>query len=338
MVSPALRICCPVARGSGAFIVHSLLAEAIPGYELRPYSPWRSLFPPLIRGRRDLQADLVHAPLDYAAFCAVRGKPLISTLHGFVFDNTARRYASPLRALHYATDLRWFALAALRRSTVVTVVSRHLEGRLREELNFNGDIRVIYNGVDVNRFTPRPAPGDRSGPVRVLYTGGRSRHKGVDLIPAIVDRLAPGIEFVYTAGDIGGDGDIRHARATPPIRADHAGMPDVYRSVDLLLAPTRREGFGMSIAEAMACGLPVVATDCAAIPELVSHGRGGMLCPMDDVARFADAVNELAAAPGLRRDMGEFNRARAAAEFPLERMVREYRELFEETREVFRPA
>jgi glycosyltransferase involved in cell wall biosynthesis len=333
-----MRIACPVARGSGAFVVHSLLAQGIPGYELRPYSPWLSLFPPLIRGYRDLRADLVHAPLDYAAFCAIPGKPLISTLHGFVFDNTARRYASPLRALHYATDLRWFALAALRRSTVVTVVSRYLEGRLREELKFGGKIRVIYNGVDVDRFTPRPAHADRSGPVRVLYTGGRSRHKGADLIPAILTRFAPGIEFVHTGGAAGGRRDIQHQRAMPPGRALHADMPDVYRSVDLLLAPTRREGFGMSVAEAMACGLPVVATDCAAIPELIEHGRGGILCPMDDVTGFADAVNKLAAAPDLRREMGEFNRARAVSQFCLERMLREYRELFAETLEMFRQA
>jgi glycosyltransferase involved in cell wall biosynthesis len=338
MVDPALRITCPVARGSGAFVVHSLLAQRIPGYALRPYSPWRSLFPPLIRGCRDLRADLVHAPLDYAAFCAIPGKPLVSTLHGFVFDSTARRYASPLRAVHYATDLRWFALAALRRSTVVTVVSRFLEARLREELRFGGDIRVIYNGVDVDRFTPRPAPDDRSSPVRVLYTGGPSRHKGADLIPAILDRLAPGIEFVHSAANLAATAGIAHPRAAAPVRVGHADMPEVYRSVDLLLAPTRREGFGLSIAEAMACGLPVVATDCAAVPELIRHGSGGMLCPMDDVARFADAVNELAAAPGLRRDMGEFNRARAVAEFAVVRMVREYRELFALTREGFRPA
>ena len=331
-----MRITCPVARGSGAFIVHSLLAQGIPDYELRPYSPWLSLFPPLIRGCRNLQADLVHVPLDYAAFCAIPGKPLISTLHGFVFDHTARRYATPLRALHYATDLRWFAVAALRRSTVVTVVSRYLEARLREELNFGGKVRVIYNGVDIDRFTPRPAPGV-AAPVRVLYTGGPSRHKGVDLIPAILDRLAPGIEFMHTGGIGASSGGIAHRRALPLVHVPHAGMPEVYRSADLLLAPTRREGFGISIAEAMACGLPVVATDCSAIPELIANGRGGILCPLDDVERFAAAVNELAAAPTLRRSMGEFNRERASSEFCLARMLRDYRELFAETREAFRP-
>ena len=56
-------------------------------------------------------------------------------------------------------------------------------------------------------------------------------------------------------------------------------MPERYGSMDILLMPSVREGFGLSIAEAMACGLPVVATNCSAIPELIDDGKGGFLCP-----------------------------------------------------------
>ena len=52
-------------------------------------------------------------------------------------------------------------------------------------------------------------------------------------------------------------------------------MPALYRDVDMLLYPTVREGFGLSVAEAMASGLPVVATDCSSIPELMEDGKGG---------------------------------------------------------------
>ena len=97
--------------------------------------------------------------------------------------------------------------------------------------------------------------------------------------------------------------------------------------------PTVREGFGLSIAEAMACGLPVVATNCSAIPELIDEGKGGFLCPPGDVAVFAEKLNILAGSPEMRREMGEYNRAKAEKQFTLGRMVREYDRLFNEVLE-----
>jgi glycosyltransferase involved in cell wall biosynthesis len=107
-------------------------------------------------------------------------------------------------------------------------------------------------------------------------------------------------------------------------------MPSVYRMHDILLSPTVREGFGLAIAEAMACGLPVVASDCSAIPELIDHGKGGFLCPVGDVAAFAEKINILADSPRLRREMGEYNRTKIEKMFTVERMVNEYKDLFEE--------
>ena len=55
-------------------------------------------------------------------------------------------------------------------------------------------------------------------------------------------------------------------------------MHKVYQQSDILFFPTLREGFGLVVAEAMACGLPVVTTDCSSLPELIDHGKGGYLC------------------------------------------------------------
>ncbi|HOH18628.1 MAG TPA: glycosyltransferase family 4 protein, partial [Bacilli bacterium] len=97
-----------------------------------------------------------------------------------------------------------------------------------------------------------------------------------------------------------------------------------------LLFPTVREGFGLAAAEAMACGLPVVATDCSSLPELIDEGNGGFLCPLGDVDAFTYKINLLAENPQLRREMGEYNRAKVEKMFTLERMVNQYKELFEE--------
>ena len=106
-------------------------------------------------------------------------------------------------------------------------------------------------------------------------------------------------------------------------------MPDLYRSNDILVSPTVREGFGLAIAEAMACGLPVVASNCSAVPELIDDGKGGFLCPVGDVKAFAEKINLLAQAPELRHRMGDYNRAKVEKMFTVDRMISEYRELFE---------
>jgi glycosyltransferase involved in cell wall biosynthesis len=100
--------------------------------------------------------------------------------------------------------------------------------------------------------------------------------------------------------------------------------------MDILLMPTVREGFGLSVAEAMATGLPVVASDCSSIPELIDNGLGGFLCPVGDVDQFAEKINLLADNPALRKQMGEYNRAKVERMFRLDQMVENYKQLFEE--------
>jgi glycosyltransferase involved in cell wall biosynthesis len=112
-------------------------------------------------------------------------------------------------------------------------------------------------------------------------------------------------------------------------RIEHADMPAVYQSMDVLFMPSVREGFGLCVAEAMACGLPVVACRESAMPELVEESSGGMLCPVDDVQCYADAIKQLAGDFAAARRMGEFNRARVEQQFTQARMVSEYRNLFE---------
>ncbi|MRR18410.1 MAG: glycosyltransferase, partial [Deltaproteobacteria bacterium] len=82
--------------------------------------------------------------------------------------------------------------------------------------------------------------------------------------------------------------------------------------------------------EAMSCGLPVVATDCSSLPELIDEGKGGFLCPVGDVDAFADRICHLAENARLRREMGDYNRAKVEKLFTLNRMIAEYQKLFEE--------
>lgn len=123
------------------------------------------------------------------------------------------------------------------------------------------------------------------------------------------------------------------------LRAEAAGMANVHftgevrdvgnylAAMDLFLYPSRHEGLGSILLDAMAFGLPVVATRVGGIPEVVTHGSGGMLCDAGDVAGLAAAVLTLHADADLRARMAAANRERAR-EFSPEVMTGRYAGLY----------
>jgi len=325
-----MKIYAPLARGNGAYVVHRMLADAIPGYHVCGYNPWWTLFPPALRFLcRSGATDIVHTTPDYAVFSKCRNTPLVLTFHNYVLDEFMSRYSTLPQRLHYRTDLKWFTRMSVRRADAITAVSRFTAELVDRELRPGTQIRVIYNGIDETRFIPQRT-GSAGRVVRVLFSGNPTLRKGANLLPLIAQQLQPGIELLYTAGLRSGQrlpgGPVLRCVGSVP----HDRMPELYNSVDMLLFPTVREGLSLAALEAMACGLPIITTDCASMPELVEHGRGGYLCPAGDAEAFSARINELAEAPLLRNEMGAFNRTRIEADFTRSRMIREYRDLFEE--------
>jgi len=319
-----------MATGNGAYVVHKMIEKHVDGYRVYGYNPWWEYFPvtfPLFfRGQKP---SLVHTTPDYGYLFRRTGSPLVVTVHNFVLDSFMKRYSSWAQRIHYKTDLLFFTRLSIEKADCITAVSKFTADMVREELGFRGPIRIIYNGIDTRRFHPPQKIENRKN-VRVLFAGNLSRRKGADLLPKIASRLASGIEIFFTRGLrnrvlFPDSSNLRSLQKIPYQR-----MPEVYRNADILLLPTVREGFVLVVAEAMACGLPVVASDCSAIPELVDHGKGGFLCPVGDVDAFAERINQLADSPAIRKEMGEYNRAKIEKHFTLDRMISEYRNLFEE--------
>ena len=322
--------------GNGAYVLHRQLEANLSGYSVRGYSPWWTLAPFTLpwfgRGGR---VDLIHTHLDYGCCFKRVGIPLVATVHNYVLDAFMAPYSSFLQRLHYRTDLRWFISRTLEVADCVTAVSRFLAAKVRRDLGSTREIKVIYNGVDEQRFQPAVSAAREKGPFRILFSGNLSRRKKADAIIPLAKALGGGFEIHYTAGLAGTElpaGDAGQGKVVALGKVPYSKMPELYHAADALFMPSVREGFGLSVAEAMACGLPVVANDCSAIPELVEDGAGGFLCEIGRIDQYAEAFRRLADAPRLRRDMGAFNRARVEERFTLSRMVAEYRSLFESMR------
>lgn len=321
----------PMARGNGAYIVHRHLETHIAGYRVVGYHPNWTLIPctlPLVAHSRT--ADLVHTTPDHALFSHRGSAPMVVSFHNYVLDKWMLPYSSFLQRLHYRTDLRLFTESASKKAHTVTAVSKFTGELVKKDLAFTRPIEIIYNGVDKEFFRPKPFYRLDQGEIRVFFSGNLIRRKGAHWLAHIAKRLGKNICIYYTQG-LRTRNNLKpdpHLKPIGPVPFKE--MPGRYRDMDILLLPTVREGLSLAVLEAMSSGLPVVASDCSSLPEQIDDGRGGFLCPIGDIDAFADKINFLAESPKLRQEMGEHNRARVEKHFTLERMIKEYKNLFEE--------
>lgn len=317
----------PMVKGSGAIAVHRELERHIPGYRVRPYSPLLEYFPPAFASLRSRHAQVVHSTPDQGDWPVRAEQGFVITFHNFVLDAGMRPYSSFAQRLHYRTDLTWLTRRALARADAITAVS-HFTARLVEEyFDLARPVVVIENGIDVERFQPASVIARER--IRVLVCGNASRRKGTHWLQEVAGQLPDNIELscTLTSAQLLEWGiTARNVKALG--RFDSSRIANVYRDHDILFMPTAREGFGLAVAEAMACGLPVIASDNSTMPELIADGEGGLLCRTGDIEAYATAIRCLAESASLRRKMGGFNRKRALERFRLDRMVSEYDRLF----------
>ena len=318
-----------MSTGNGAFVVHKQLETCIDEYSLHPYHPSFSLFPPLLPLFGCKRADIIHTTPDYGIFYKKRNSRLVLTFHNYVLDQFMHSYSSFLQNLHYKTDLKLFTRLSLQRADVLTSVSKFTANLVKQDMGLDQEIRVIYNGVDESKFVP--AGSTNKGPeIKVLFSGNTSRRKGFNFLPELLPYLNKNIRIIYATGLRKNNPKFVSSRMVNLGSIPHEKMPSVYQKADILIFPSIREGFGLSVAEAMSCGLPVVAFNDSSLPELIDHGVGGYLADMNDAEKFSDYINTLAESPGLRAQMGEYNRNKVEEKFTHEQNGRGLPFLFEE--------
>ena len=200
--------------------------------------------------------------------------------------------------------------------------------------------RVIHEAVDVALFRPDAAAG-RAFRARhglgdrpfLLAAGALEREKRYDWMLDALARVGPRPPLLV----IRGSGSLESAVRT---RAERLGvevrllgflpaeqLAAAYNAASCFVHACHVETFGLTVAEAMACGRPVVAVASGALPEVV--GGAGVLAPPHDPAAFAAAVRDLLADPGRAAAIGAAARDRALTAFSMERMGREYSEALE---------
>jgi glycosyltransferase involved in cell wall biosynthesis len=235
---------------------------------------------------------------------------------------------------------------ALANAAHVIAVSEAVARSLRAQKIFPADkIRVVTNAIDVRRFDEARARFEREsrareqmhGPLRVGIVGELSEVKGqedfVRAAAVIAARFGEGgsVEFVIVGEDASRAGENRtrieklvaELGLTKQVRllGRRDDVADVLASLDVLVSASRTEAFGMTMAEASACGVPVVATATEGAREIVADGLTGLIVPIGDARALASAVVSLLEDGPRRLELGTRARESARARFGLERMV-----------------
>ena len=229
-------------------------------------------------------------------------------------------------------------------------VSQDLAGWLQATVGVpSRKITQIYNGVDSVKFHPRSGPRGPIGPLGfatgdAILIGSVGRLAHVKDFPTLI-RAFDRLRELWPEGRtrlrmvIVGEGTTRPEcerliaelglGEQTWLAGDRSDIPELMRAMDLFVLPSLGEGISNTILEAMACGLPVIATDVGGNPELVAPGKTGTLVPVADHEKMAQALLAYVRDPARRAEEGRAARAEIEARFSMEAMVAGYLRVYD---------
>jgi len=267
--------------------------------------------------------DVVHA---HNVLCALPmkvawAKRRVLTLHGVFSDQAPELHRWLPRSLVELAELK-----ALSWADVVTAVSEEAVSRY-SSLGFK--VHYVPNAIDLSEL---PSRGVKLFSRQVVYVGRFSWEKGVDVLIRAIAKL-PSTHLVLIGE---GPEEARLKRM-----AD--GLPNVHfmgsmareealtyvKGSDLLVQPSRREGLSTAVLEAMAMGVPVIASSVGGNLDLIKPRETGLLVPPGDVDRLASTIHEALQDPELLREMALRAKAKVAEEYSWSKVLERYLSLYE---------
>lgn len=235
--------------------------------------------------------------------------------------------------------ISWFERKLHRHMTSVLGNSRAVINDLLAENVDPVRTKLIYNGIDLTPFAqPSFAKKDASAPLIFIIVANLIPYKGhADLIEAfasISHALSNDWELWCVGRDDGLKEDLEQLAMTKNVDRNikflgaHTDVHSLLASADIGILCSHEEGFSNAILEAMAAGLPVVATDVGGNAEAIVHDETGLIVPPRDSAALGQALLKLALAADIRREMGRRGRERVQQRFSLKECAQTYSSLY----------
>lgn len=286
----------------------------------------------IIQARKNHNIDIIHVsdvvPSGFLASLCCKHIPLIVGLRG-----------SDIKVFAKKVLFRWSVKYALKRATKIVALSNDLKQEAIKLGAREDKIEVISGGIDTVQFKP----GDKHvaklrldlpGKFLILFVGNLIKLKGVDkLIKASAKLICELPHQLVIIGD--GPERARLEQLTSNLevgnalftgRVQHQDMPLYMNAADVLALPSESEGLPDTVQEAMACGVPVIATNVGGLPELITDGVNGFL--LNNEAELEECLQLLISNPELRAEMGANAREFAVNNLSIEKVINQTEELY----------
>lgn len=316
---------------------HEVEMDEYPLFEHPPYSLALAVAIHDTVRKHDLDVFHVHYAIPHATsawiareMLAESGLPVVTTLHGT--DIT-------LVGLH--PSFHGITRFSILKSDAITAVSTYLKDKTVGDFGVPADrVDVVPNFVDTSVYHPGKEPCHRE----TLAPGGEkilmhiSNFRAVKRVLDTIEILARVHKRIPSRLILIGDGPERirvQERAEDLGVADqvaflgrHDSVAELLSCADVFLLPSSKESFGLVALEAMACGVPVVASNIGGVPEVVPAGEAGFLCPMGDVEAMAEAVSQILSDQELHDQFALNAQAVVAENFTAEHVVPQYEKIY----------
>jgi len=295
------------------------------------------IIPKLMRVLKQEKIQLLHTHLFTANLwgriaAKLAGVPVVSTEHNVDVWK---------KGIHVALDKM-----LVHTNSRMIFVSKKVQSFYQKQIpNLSGKSRVLYNGVDLTKFDAK----NQQSPLRERF-GIKENEQVIGIVGRLVPQKCHG-DFVEAfrllkakkhgvKGLIVGEGPLRES-IEEKIRKYHLendifltgfteDMPAVYRALDVFTLSSSREGFPMTMLEAMAAGVPVVSTDVGGVNECIQNGQNGFLVPPGDVEALANSIAKILGNEDLRKTFIERGKQCVEESFSIEKMARNHEVLYQE--------
>lgn len=295
---------------------------------------------------RSIKADLIHCNEIYPNPYAIRAAHSVTAPAGSPREGRPIPVVTHVRLGIEPDMIRKYDLHRADRIVVPSVSLSHDFDSMEDR---DSHVSVVYNGVNLEEFRrirrPEAARLQLGLPADGLLLGAIGQvgpRKGGDLVLEAFARLAPRypeLRLIYVGDTHRGQEAFAEAlkarAAQPPLAGRVTFIPftenilPYYEACDINLLVSRDEGFGRTIIEAGAVGIPSIGARVGGIAEIIVDGVGGRLVPPDDAGALTAALEELIANEAQRREMGEAAFRRSAQQFSIAAHTRHVMDLFD---------
>jgi len=327
---------------AGNIFFHEVNVQSYPLFDYPPYT--LSLTSKMVDIAKHVGLDLlhVHYALPHASSAVMARQilnseqldlPVVTTLHG-----------TDITLIGQDPSFEPVVAWSINESDGVTAVSNYLRQETYDHFDVTKDIEVIPNFIDTDRFVRQDKEHFKqalcpNGEKVIVHISNFRPVKNAKQVVEVFSRLRDDLHVkLLLVGDgpdrvpaerkareLGVYDDIRFLGKQDPVE-------EILSIADVFLMPSGSETFGLAALEAMACEVPVVASDVGGLPELIVHGETGFLCPLDDVEEFTECTRVLLTDDDLHDEMAAAARKRAVETFDIDRVVPLYEDYYERVR------